>query len=404
MAETATDYAERVRWFCDARFGMFIHWGAYAVAARGEWVMCDERIPFEQYKGMCADAFDPVHYDPRQWVELAQRAGMKYMVLTTKHHDGYCLFDTETTDYNAVKGTPGRDLVAEYVEACREAGMRIGFYFSLVDWSHPLWRKHCDIGNIETWRPAFPDADQREHNEYVHRQVRELCTNYGPIDLMWYDGCRQGAEAMESEKLNAMVRELQPGIMINNRSGLPEDIDTPEQRVQASDEGRAWESCMTMNMSWGYHAGDNLWKPTTEILRLLFQCATGGGNLLLNVGPKADGTIPAESVLRLEEVGRWLADRGEALYGTRRGPGPVHAGWRRFCYSTRREGVVYIFMPRYPGGTFEIFPEGEKIRAASLLGEGRDLEVATKKDRVVLTGLPEQCASSLFSIVKLELA
>jgi len=273
MAESAKMSAEekdrrrRLKWFREARFGMFIHWGLYAQLGRHEWVMNRERIPVEEYEKLAA-TWKPRPNAPREWAMLAKRAGMRYMVMTTKHHEGFCLFDTKHTDYNAARRGPGRDLVAEYVEAARAEGLRVGFYYSLMDWHHP-----------DGARCLKNEAARRRFVDYTHGLVRELCTNYGKIDILWYDvAWPLDAEGWESAKMNAMVRELQPDIIINNRSKLPEDFQTPEQHITPAEEGRMWESCMTMNDSWGYTPIDTNWKSAWRVVAMLRQAAAGGGN------------------------------------------------------------------------------------------------------------------------------
>ncbi|MCX8183670.1 MAG: alpha-L-fucosidase, partial [Crenarchaeota archaeon] len=232
IQEEKSTVEKRMSWWVEARFGMFIHWGLYAIPARGEWVMYCERIPKNEYARL-AQKFNPKRFDADKWVELAKQAGARYMVLTTRHHDGFCLWDSSVSDFTSVKTAARRDFVAEYVEACRKAGMRIGFYYSLLDWRWPAYWDGPEK-NPEGWK---------EFRNYVHAQVRELLTNYGKIDILWYDGgWPHSPDAWGSEQLNAMVRSLQPEIIINNRSGLPGDFDTPEQRIEVSH--RPWEACM----------------------------------------------------------------------------------------------------------------------------------------------------------------
>ncbi|MEM2443621.1 MAG: alpha-L-fucosidase, partial [Candidatus Bathyarchaeia archaeon] len=338
---------ERLRWWVEARFGMFIHWGLYAIPARGEWVMFFERIPKSEYAKL-ARRFNPRRFDADEWVTLAKEAGMRYMVLTTRHHDGFCLWDSQVSDFTSVKATPAkRDFIAEYVEACRRAGMRIGFYYSLLDWR---WPEYWDgpAKNPEGWARL---------RDYVHAQVRELMTNYGKIDILWYDGAwPYKAEDWQSERLNAMVRSLQPNIIINNRSGLPEDFETPEQHIRYHE--RPWESCMTIDESWwGYHAGDRHLKSTLEIVRLLVRCVAGNGNLLLNVGPRADGSIPEAYKRRLRAVGEWLKRNGESIYGA--GAAPFRAA--HLGHVTAKGNKVYVHVFYWPGKS-EICIAGIKNR------------------------------------------
>ncbi|MGE5532548.1 MAG: alpha-L-fucosidase, partial [Bacteroidota bacterium] len=298
------DRERRLEWFRNARFGMFIHWGLYAQLGRHEWVMNRERIPVREYEKLAA-TFKPKANAPRKWAKLAKEAGMRYMVMTTKHHEGYCLWDSKLTKYTAPKTGPKRDLVAEYVEAARAEGMRVGFYYSLMDWHHP-----------DGERCTKDEAARRRFLDYIHGQIRELLTNYGKIDVLWYDmpWPLETAEAWESETMNRMVFELQPDIIVNNRNRLDGDFSTPEQRIEAERGGRAWESCMTMNESWGFNRGDDAWKTPKTIVRNLATCAHGAGNYLLNIGPRADGSVPEESVRTLDAVGKWMERNGDTIY------------------------------------------------------------------------------------------
>ena len=285
---------DRMKWWKEAKFGMFIHWGVYSIPARGEWVRFNERIPENEYRKF-ADIFNPEEYNPYEWATIAKQAGMKYVVLTTRHHDGFSLFDSKVSDFTAPKTGCGRDLIKEYVEGVRKAGLKVGFYYSLLDWRY----KAYFLG---------PEKDPNGWDNfvnYVHTQVKELMSNYGKIDILWYDGgWPYTAEQWKSEELNNMVRNLQPEIIINNRSGLPEDFDTPEQKIPGAFPNpeipeRDWESCMTLNDHWGYCENDNNWKTPSEIIWNLATCCAGGGNYLLNVGPKPDGTIPEESFVNV---------------------------------------------------------------------------------------------------------
>ena len=393
--EQQIDTDDTTAWFRQAAFGMFIHWGVYSIPARGEWVMHHEQIPPEEYKRL-AQQFNPHRYDPEEWVALAKAAGMKYMVLTTKHHDGFALFDSQVSDFTSVKTAAQRDLVAEYARACRKGGLKVGFYFSLPDWQCPAFFRG-------------PDRDPTgwaEYLAYVHGQVRELCTNYGKIDLLWYDsmmapGLRLGtAEDWRAKELNVMVRKLQPHILINNRSGLPEDFDTAEQRLHASEPGRLWELCMTMNNQWGWFAVDTLWKPTKQLVHTLTACATGGGNLLLNVGSKPDGTIPPQSVKRLREMGRWLEVNGRAIYGVdRSGFQTGTAG----CAAERGK-TIYVFVHWWPGTVLALPRVEFKIRSARILGRSCKVSLERQGQRLLLKNLPERAPDPLTTVIALQRA
>jgi len=289
------DSETRMKWWHQAKFGMFVHWGLYSVLGRHEWVMENEGIPVAEYEPL-ARRFNPKPNAARDWAKLAKRAGMKYMVMTTKHHEGFCLFNSKLTNYCAAKQAAGRDLVKEYVDAARAEGLRVGFYYSLMDWHHP-----------DGARCAEDEAARKRFVDYTFGLIRELMTNYGKIDVLWYDvSWPLDAAGWQSERMNKMVFELQPNIIVNNRNKLPGDFSTPEQRIVA-EKDRPWEACMTLNDSWGYQAADDNWKTPKQVIRNLISCARDGGNYLLNIGPLADGSSPESSVGILEEVGHWTA-------------------------------------------------------------------------------------------------
>ena len=338
------EYEKRMEWFQEARFGMFIHWGLYAIPARGEWVRSTEQMPEEAYLPFF-DEFDPVDYDPKQWARAAKAAGMRYAVLTAKHHDGFCLFDSQLTDFKSTNTKCGRDLVREYLDAFRAEGLKVGLYYSLLDWHHPDYphfedahhpmRNHPECGN--------EGRDFGRYLDYMHGQVRELCTNYGRLDVLWFDfSYGEGEKALRGEawrahELVTMVRELQPGIIIDNRlevsgegfgsmyEGDPKpwhgDFVSPEQIIppnglQDKNGGElVWEACATMNNNWGYAALDRFFKPAPMLIKKLVECVSKGGNLLLNVGPDARGNIPPQSLAILEEIGRWMDQNSESIYG-----------------------------------------------------------------------------------------
>jgi alpha-L-fucosidase len=305
--QQAATRAQRMEWWHQAKFGMFIHWGLYSVIGQHEWAKEMEGVPIPQYE-ILAKHFHPKPNAARDWARLAKRAGQRYMVMTSKHHEGFCNFATKLTNYNAAQQGPGRDLVAEFVEAAHAEGLRAGFYYSLMDWHHPDGAK-C----------ATDEAARRRFVDYTHGLIHELMSNYGKIDVLWYDvAWPLSAEEWESEKMNAMVFGLQPDIIVNNRNLLPGDFSTPEQHIQASEAGRAWETCMTLNDSWGFNRGDDAWKSPKEIVGNLATCSAGGGNYLLNIGPMPDGSVPPESDRILSEVGAWLDTNGKAIYNTDR--------------------------------------------------------------------------------------
>jgi alpha-L-fucosidase len=372
--EAIADRQRRMQWWHAAKFGMFIHWGLYSVYGHHEWAMEEEGIPVAEYEQL-AKQFKPKPNAARAWAKLAKEAGQKYMVMTTKHHEGFCNWDTKLTNYNAAQQGPGRDLVAEYVEAARGEGLRVGFYYSLMDWHHP-----------DGARCASDEAARQRFVEYTHGLIRELMSNYGKIDVLWYDvDWPLDAKGWESEKMNAMVFKLQPDIIVNNRNGLPGDFSTPEQHITASKEGRAWESCMTMNESWGYQRADDDWKSAKTLVRNVIQCAEGGGNYLLNIGPKGDGSIPMESVERLSAVGEWMGDHGPTIYEAERSQvrSSVMAGF------SRKGNTLYVHVYNWPGSTVAVGGLKTKATSARFFTTGQNVEFKQTEFRLQLIALPE---------------
>jgi len=366
----------RIAWWQQARFGIFVHWGLYAIPGRGEWNRLQENVPVDEYAKL-AEEFTPDAFDPRKWVRTARDAGAGYVVLTTRHHDGFCLFDSAASDFTAPQSACGRDLIAEFADACHTEGMRMGFYYSLLDWHFPF---------------AVPASTHYEDSVYAptveqaHAQVRELLTNYGKVDILWYDGMAHGdASLWRSVELNTMARELQPDILINNRAGTDEDFGTPENVIKP--DARPWEACYTMNDTWGYAPGDTNYKPAGELIRLLTSCAAQAGNLLLNIGPDPSGRFPRETTDRLAEVGAWMKRNGKAIRGSERSPISAPAlGW-----GTRVGNLVYLLIWRWPGGTLPFAWCGSRATRARLLTDGRMLRVEQEGDRVWLHGLPSEC-------------
>ena len=399
-------YRQRMKWFHEARFGMFIHWGLYSLLERGEWVMYHERIKRAEYARL-ADKFNPKKFDPDAWASLARDAGMKYMVLTTRHHDGFCLYDSKASDFTSVKTRAGRDFVAEYVKACRKAGLRVGFYYSLLDWRFPGYF-------------AGPKKDPKSFNamvEQVHAQVREILTNYGRIDYLFFDGGwlpsvfdqsepapadQQHAKFWKAQELCRMIRRLQPAVIINNRTGLAGDLDTPEQHVTASKKGRGWESCMTIGdfSGWGYIRNNPNMKPASQLIQYLVTAAAGEGNYLLNVGPKPDGRVRIEEVTRLREIGKFMKIAGESIYNSERSA----AGWNQLGPMTAKGSALYLHMFRYPGKVAVIAGLANRVKSARLLGSKRKLKVEREHDgRVLIKGLPEKPVYEYDTVVALEL-
>jgi len=377
----------RMEWWHAAKFGMFIHFGLYSQHARHEWAMEDEAIPIGEYTPL-AQQFNPKPGSQRAWAKLAKAAGMKYMVMTTKHHEGFCNFDTKLTDYCATKQGPKRDLVREYVEAARAEGLRVGFYYSLMDWHHP-----------DGARCATDPEARKRFVAYTHGLIRELMTNYGKIDVLWYDvSWPLNREGWESDKMDAMVRQLQPDIIVNNRNQMPGDFSTPEQKIVAETNGRAWESCMTLNDSWGYQRADDNWKSSKTIVRNLISCARDGGNYLLNIGPRGDGSIPEESVQVLTEVGHWMANNGDTIYKS------DLCQPRRSNYAsyTRTGNTLYMHVHFWPGTDVAISGLQTKVKSARLLKTGESVTVNQDPYRVHLTGLPAKAPDSPVTTIALE--
>lgn len=380
---------DRLAWWRNAKFGMFVHWGLYAIPGRGEWVMNRENIPVAEYEKLAA-RFKPRHGDIRAWARLAKAAGMNYLVFTTKHHDGFCLWDSQLTGYTSAKTAAGRDFVAEYVAACRAEGLRVGFYFSLMDWHHPDGDGHG----------IADPASRRRFVAYVHGQVRELCTRYGTVDVLWYDvPWPYDAGHWRSVELNAMVRALQPGILINNRSWTDEDFGTPEQCVKAEAVGRDWEACMTLNDNWGYHCGDHNWKTACQVIMTLADCAKDGGNLLLNVGPDGDGIIPAGSQRILREVGGWLERNGEAIYGTDR----ANVGWDGWGKFTVKGRTLYLLVANWVGAELVVGRLNCQPVAARFVATGQPIAFEALPHGVRLTGLPESPPDFPVTVIAIEM-
>ena len=385
-AGDASDRERRMKWWHEARFGMFIHWGLYSVLGRHEWVMEDEGIPVAEYEQL-AKRFKPKPNAARDWARLAKQAGQKYMVMTTKHHEGFCNFSSKLTNYCAPQQGPGRDLVKEYVEAARAEGLRVGFYYSLMDWHHP-----------DGARCATDEAARRRFVDYIHGHIRELLTNYGKIDVLWYDvNWPLTKEGWESEKMNAMVFQLQPDIIVNNRNGLDGDFATPEQRIEASD--RAWESCMTMNDSWGYQAADDNWKTPKTVVRNLVTCARGTGNYLLNIGPKPDGSIPEDSVRILSSVGKWMDRNGTSIYKTDK----CQPGRSNYASFSRSGNTLYMHVHFWPGETVALAGLANQVKSAHLLATGQEVKFNQEEFRVRFTGLPLKAPDDPVTTLAIEL-
>lgn len=394
----------RLDWWRAAKFGMFIHWGLYAIPAGvwkgeqipgiGEWIMHRARIPVAEYEPL-ARQFNPTQFNAAEWVSLAKRAGQQYLVITSKHHDGFCLFDTALTDYNIVDATPfGRDPMVELAEECRRQGIKFGFYYSQTqDWHHP-----DGDGNDWDYDESAKDFDGYIRN-YVAPQVRELLTNYGEIAVIWFD-TPKGISQEQSRFLLDLVHELQPNCLVCGRLGnqlgdyaSAGDNRIPQQAVEAD-----WETPATINDTWGYKSYDHNWKPAEELIRKLVDIVSKGGNYLLNVGPTAEGVIPQPSVERLEAMGRWLATNGEAVYGTQPGPIQGVAAYR----TTRKPGKVYLHVFEWPAGGQIELPALQVSRAYLLSDpDHTPLPLSHRGQQVVIQG-PAAAPDQADSVIVLE--
>jgi len=375
---------------------MFIHWGLYAIPARGEWVRSMERITVEDYN-QYFEEFNPIDYDPKYWAKLAKAAGMKYAVMTAKHHDGFCLFDSKLTDYKSTNTKASRDLIKEYVEAFRSEGLKVGFYYSLIDWHHEDYPAYGDRHHPMRDNEDFKN---KQHNfdrylDYMHGQVRELCTNYGKIDIMWFDFSydEMSGEKWRATELVNMVRELQPGIIIDNRleaSGesigslksknpnvyagdfaSPEQIIPPEGVTDCEGNPVPWEACITMNNHWGYCADDKMFKSPKLIIRKLVECVSKNGNMLLNVGPDAYGRIPDESVRILEEIGKWIKKNGKSIYGC----GKASIPKPEWGYFTQNGKLLYAHIFDGNVGALPIPGIKGKVKKVRLLSDGSEMKL-----------------------------
>jgi len=417
---------QRMKWWRDARFGMFIHWGLYSIPAGewkgkqvpgiGEWIMERAHIPVAEYEQL-AKQFNPVKFDADEWVRIAKDAGMKYIVITSKHHDGFCLWDSKVSSYDIVDATPfKRDVLGELSAACKKQGIRLCFYHSIMDWHHPDAQA--------PFYPNYNDTKQSNPNfaryveNYMKPQLKELVVNYGPLGVLWFDGEWIGDwTEPQGKDLYNYVWGLQPDIIINNRVGKGRkgmeglskgdqeyagDFGTPEQQIPAKGlPGVDWESCMTMNDTWGYKSSDQHWKSGEDLLRKLADIASKGGNFLLNVGPTSEGLIPGASVERLAAMGEWMKVNGESIYGTTASPlGEVP--WGR-C--TARPGKLYLHVFDWPAnGKLEVAGLKSQVRKAYLLADKKrgKLPVARSAESVTIA-VPQNAPDKINTVVVLEI-
>ncbi len=403
---------QRAEWFVHDRFGLFIHWGLYSLPARHEWIKNRERLTDEHYQRYF-DHFDPDLYDPIAWAKAAKQAGMRYAVLTTKHHEGFCLFDSKVTDYKATNTPAKRDLVREFVDAFRAEGLRVGFYHSLIDWHHPQFTVdglHPQRDDL-AYREAAKGRDMRVYAAYLHTQVRELLTNYGKIDILWLDfsysqrdygwSKGKGKDDWQSEQLIAMVRELQPDILVNNRSEVGADFHTPEQVqprgwVEVAGERVVWEACQTLNGSWGYDRDNLDWKSPALLVRMLADSVSKGGNVLLNVGPTARGYFDSRALATLSAIGDWTKLHGDAVYGASTSAHVAPPD----CRYTQRGNRLYVHIFAWP--MKHLFLEGlaGRVAYAQLLNDDSEIQFEDRQDGSVRLQLPIQPPDVLLPVVE----
>ncbi|MFV0378772.1 MAG: alpha-L-fucosidase [Mangrovibacterium sp.] len=355
------DNEEKLEWWKDARFGMFVHWGPVSLKGTEIGWSRGKEVPVSEYDSLYLQ-FNPVNCNPDEWVKLAKDAGMKYLVFTSKHHDGFCNWDTKYTDYNIMNTPYGQDIMAKLAEACKKQGLALGFYHSTCDWRHPDFPLTSPGGKTER---EVSNIDR--YTDYLKNQSEEIIRNYGPLLVMWYD-VPQCFDSIRGQSVIDRIKSVQPGILVNDRTGAPGDFDTPEQKVGGFQIDRPWETCMTIARQWAWKPNDEV-KSLEQCLHGLIRSAGGDGNLLFNVGPKPDGTIEPLQAERLREMGKWLNEYGYTIYGTRGGPF-IPTDWGA---STRKGNKIYLHLLKWHDGSPQIhLPDlGMKIKSCRLLQGGK---------------------------------
>ncbi|WP_229106616.1 alpha-L-fucosidase [Paenibacillus sp. 1001270B_150601_E10] len=404
---------ERMKWWTDAKFGMFIHWGLYAMPGKGEWHMFGAKIPVEEYEKL-ADQFNPAAFDAKKWVQIAKQTGMNYIVITAKHHDGFAMYDSKTEPFNIVQATPyKRDPMKELAEACKAEGIKLCFYYShVIDWHHPH-SVHNAANN--TWDYNMEEKHFPTYwNELVKPQIKELLTEYGDIGLIWFDTAG-GLSYEDSLDMVNHVRSLQPSCLMNSRvshfKGLGDyqskgDNETP----MYGEDTRPWETPMTMNETWGFSPRDQRWKSTDSLIRKLVNIVSKGGNMLLNVGPSPEGNIPPQSVERLQELGEWTMRNAEAIYGTKASPFPYEVNWGAI---TMKEGRLFLHVhnEHWPQGEFQVNGIASKIKRVYLLADAEQqplvftqtISDTVSQQAILRLNLPEQPIDRSVSVIVLEM-
>jgi alpha-L-fucosidase len=416
---------DRTAWYRNAKFGMFIHWGPYSVASvEASWPIMVPKaggITEAEYRAL-PKSFNPTKYDPGAFVDLARAAGQEYMVFTTKHHDGFCMFDTSYTDYKITNTPYGKDIVAQLAKACAADGMPLGFYYSPPDLHHPDFRDTTKLAkenwNGEPERPEWPT-----YLEYMQLQLTELLTHYGPVALIWFDGLHH-QEKYGGARFIELIRELQPATLVNDRIGVDADFETPEQFIPTAiptkgivltgvdpsvshklkntvpkpEDFRLWETCMTINNTWAYNKNDHNYKSEQTLIRSLVEVASRGGNFLLNVGPQPDGQIQPEFQQRLRAVGDWLRLNGDSIYGTTYGPIQGSEGFR----TTAKGKSIYVHVFDWSPPACEIAGFEGRVLAARLLAHGKPLTFHQDENKLVID-LPPQAPDANVSVIALNL-
>ncbi len=389
------------KWFVNDRFGMFIHWGLYALPARHEWVKSREHISSEEYEKYFK-RFEPDLYDPDLWASLASEAGMKYFVITTKHHEGFSLWDSKLTDYKAPNTPAGRDLLRPMIDAFRSKDLKVGLYHSLLDWHHPHYTTdRCHpMCNSEKYIAADKERDLKKYAKYLHGQTKELLTGYGKIDIMWFDFSigpsdrfpGKGKDEWQSEKLIKMIRKLQPGIILNDRLQINQDIKTPEQvqpREWVKVDGKpvVWEACQTLSGSWGYNRDEESWKSVEMLVKMLIDTVSKGGNLLLNVGPTGRGEIDYRAIRSLKGIGEWMRYNKRSIYGCTQAPDEFTCPPDcRFTYNPDRNRL-YLHVFSWPFKHIHLDNMVEKVEYAQLLNDASEIKMSGK-DGVLTLEIP----------------